>query len=593
MSRHRAINKITKDAMEEDEYDEYDDDDFDEEECINEILEVVEDCVDRETVIKTLERYKWDVEKTIDAILKKKTNPEKAAPPKTTTPGQPNQASKPHGAHPPKLTHEPSKEEHKHGGPDHGAKPKDNKKKEVVRDLKKYNSPYPEINYKLTGGRLGPLAGKQNINIVIVGHVDSGKSTLTGHLLHLVKEIDRQTLNKLEREAQSINKASNKYAWVMDEMADERARGVTIDIATRKFDFKGRQITLLDAPGHRDFVPNMISGAAQADYGLLVIDVKPNAFEAGLGQIGQTKEHVKLLKSLGVTNMIICINKLDEVDYSEERYHHVVKVLLEFLSSLGFNQADLSILPISGITGENLLEITKNDNFSWYKGPTLLEIIEKLPTPDKGMKTPARMSVSAFCLNNSGKVRGHLVTGRVEGGVFIKGQKYLIMPHEIGCSIKEILLDDDKVKEAIVGDNVDIALTFENEFDSYKVMAGDVLCAVDHPIPLSKDLVLEIMTLDLDIPVIKGMRVMFHAGQSKTTGYISNLEKVFDRSSGEVIKRNPKCLLSNQCAVISVKLDNYLCVELYRNIRSFGRVTIREKFLTLAIGVVTEIKQPF
>jgi elongation factor 1 alpha-like protein len=221
-------------------------------------------------------------------------------------------------------------------------------------------------------------SAKPNLNLVVVGHVDAGKSTLMGHLLYALGQVSERTMKKYQRDSDRLGKGSFAYAWVLDETEEERNRGITIDVALTQFETPHRMITLLDAPGHRDFVPNMISGASQADVAILVVDATKGEFETGFEYGGQTKEHSLLARGLGVSQMIIAVNKMDTVEFSQERYNFIRSQLDEFLRSIGLQHSQIFYIPCSGLLGENLVQSSSEHLKTWYRGPTLLEQIGKI-----------------------------------------------------------------------------------------------------------------------------------------------------------------------------------------------------------------------
>ncbi|KAF7049405.1 hypothetical protein CFC21_057950 [Triticum aestivum] len=220
---------------------------------------------------------------------------------------------------------------------------------------------------------------KTHINIVVIGHVDSGKSTTTGHLIYKLGGIDKRVIERFEKEAAEMNKRSFKYAWVLDKLKAERERGITIDIALWKFETTKYYCTVIDAPGHRDFIKNMITGTSQADCAVLIIDSTTGGFEAGISKDGQTREHALLAFTLGVKQMICCCNKMDATTpkYSKARYEEIVKEVSSYLKKVGYNPDKVPFVPISGFEGDNMIE--RSTNLDWYKGPTLLEELEALP----------------------------------------------------------------------------------------------------------------------------------------------------------------------------------------------------------------------
>jgi len=236
-----------------------------------------------------------------------------------------------------------------------------------------------------------PGKKKQHISLVVIGHVDCGKSTTTGHLIYQLGGIDKRTIEKFEKEAAELGKGSFKYAWVLDNLKAERERGITIDIALWKFESPHFEFTVIDAPGHRDFIKNMITGTSQADVALLIIDASKGSFEAGISKEGQTREHALLAHTLGVKQMIVGVNKMDDksVDYSEDRYKEIKAEVAAFLKLLGYKPAKIPFVPISGWVGDNMID--KSTNMKWYKGPTLLEALDQIHPPKRPTDKPLRV----------------------------------------------------------------------------------------------------------------------------------------------------------------------------------------------------------
>lgn len=258
--------------------------------------------------------------------------------------------------------------------------------------------------------------------------MDSGKSTLMGHFLYALGQVNERMMRKFERDSQKIGKGSFAYAWVLDETGEERDRGITMDIATNYFETERRQITLLDAPGHRDFIPNMISGTAQADAAILVAPAA--GFEAGFEAGGQTKEHAILARSLGVQQMIIAVNKLDLVDWSQVRFDEIKQKLSTYLLQIGFKKSNLVFVPVSGLTGENLVKKSQSAELkSWYKdGPTLMEQIDRFEPPMRLLDKPLRIRVTDFFKGGIGSSGGVSVAGHIESGSVQIGEQVIVVP---------------------------------------------------------------------------------------------------------------------------------------------------------------------
>ncbi|PIO27823.1 hypothetical protein AB205_0148930 [Aquarana catesbeiana] len=281
--------------------------------------------------------------------------------------------------------------------------------------------------------------GKQLLNLVVIGHVDAGKSTLMGHLLYLLGHVNKRTMHKYEQESKKAGKASFAYAWVLDETGEERQRGVTMDVGMTKFETKSKVITLMDAPGHKDFIPNMITGAAQADVAALVVDASRGEFEAGFEAGGQTREHALLVRSLGVTQLAVAVNKMDQVNWQQDRFREVTSKLGHFLKQAGFKDSDVFYVPTSGLSGENLAKCSQiPDLTSWYKGPCLIDQIDSFKAPQRSTDKPFRLCASDVFKDQGS---GFCVTGKIEAGYIQTGDRILAMPPNETCTVKGKQID--------------------------------------------------------------------------------------------------------------------------------------------------------
>ncbi|MEX2688811.1 MAG: elongation factor 1-alpha, partial [Candidatus Njordarchaeum guaymaensis] len=294
---------------------------------------------------------------------------------------------------------------------------------------------------------------KPHINLVIIGHVDHGKSTTVGHFLYLVGSVDERVLKKYEEEAKQIGKESWKYAWVLDKLAEERKRGLTIDLGYYKFETPKYMFTIIDAPGHRDFIKNMITGASQADAAILVVSAKPNEFEAGYALGGQTREHAILAKTLGIDQLIVLINKMDDdaVKYSKDKYEEIMNELKRFLAGIGYKVDKIPFIPVSGLKGDNLKE--KSQNMPWYNGPTLFQALDSFEPPKPMTDKPFRLPIQkVFKIKGVGTV----ITGRVETGILKPGEEIIIMPLNKKTIAQSIEMHHERLDQAIPGDNIGI-----------------------------------------------------------------------------------------------------------------------------------------
>jgi elongation factor 1 alpha-like protein len=298
---------------------------------------------------------------------------------------------------------------------------------------------------------------KKNLNFVVIGHVDAGKSTLMGRLLLDLGEVDQRTVDRLRKEAAAIGKSSFALAWVMDQSSEERNRGVTIDYATNKFETSNTYFTILDAPGHRDFIPNMIAGASMADFALLVVDAGTGEFEAGFDRGGQTKEHALLVRSMGVQRIVVAINKLDLVGWSKDRYDEIEQQLSGFLTTAGIQAKNISFVPCSGLTGENIVRRAEAPAAKWYTGPLLIEHLENSTPLTRPIDKPLRITVDNIFRSS---VQNPLsVSGRISSGCLQIGEPLVAMPSAENAFIKGIEVDGQPQDWAVAGQNATLHLT--------------------------------------------------------------------------------------------------------------------------------------
>ncbi|RHZ72463.1 hypothetical protein Glove_242g84 [Diversispora epigaea] len=429
-------------------------------------------------------------------------------------------------------------------------------------------------------------ADKLSLNLVIIGHVDAGKSTLMGHLLYLLGEVNEKTMKKYERDSSKIGKSSFSFAWVLDETNEERTRGVTMDIAIMKFETPNRKFTLLDAPGHRDFIPNMISGAAQADVAILVVDSTTGEFEAGFDSNGQTKEHALLVRSLGVQQLIVAVNKLDVVDWSQFRFDEIVAKLKIFLNQANFRKNNVFYIPCSGLTGENLV---KRDPkiMEWYNGPTLVQQLDNLEPPTRLLEEPFRLSVNDFFKGGIGNVGGVTVAGRMGGGTIQVGEEVIAIPGGETGVVKAIEINEVTCKWAAAGDSILITLT---GLDIIQLKVGSILCLPSDPVPVTSHFQAQILTFDIKIPITRGFPVILHRQSLNEPAVIIKLESIIDRSTGNVTKKNPRHISKSTTAIVEIKLSNRsIPLETFEDNKELGRIMLRKGGETIAAGIVKKL----
>jgi elongation factor 1 alpha-like protein len=314
--------------------------------------------------------------------------------------------------------------------------------------------------------------------------------------------VNQRTMHKYEQESRKLGKQSFMYAWVLDETGEERNRGITMDVGRSQFETKTKHVTLLDAPGHKDFIPNMISGAGQADVALLVVDATRGEFETGFDFGGQTREHALLVRSLGVTQLAVAINKLDTVSWSKERFDEISQKLKTFLKQAGFREGDVTFVPCSGLTGQNLTsKPTENELLTWYSGPCLLEVIDSFRTPDRSVSKPFRLSVNDIF---KGTGSGFCVSGRVETGSLNVGDRVMVCPSRELSNVKSLFIEDLSQTVVFAGDQATVTLS---GIEMQNVSIGNVLCDPQNPVQVSSKFQARIVVFNLTVPITKGFSV--------------------------------------------------------------------------------------
>ena len=464
---------------------------------------------------------------------------------------------------------------------------KENKKEEVLslKDLNNLKS-YPKIEY---GKKyINNNNEKPKINLVIIGHVDSGKSTIVGHLLYTLNELDKKEVHKNLKVKSSKDEKNNNtlaFAFATDEAIEERERGVTIDIAFKPFSTKTKNIMALDAPGHQDFIPSMLAGTSAADSALLVIDSGINAFSAGFYKDGQTREHALLAKTLGITQLIVAINKLELFDWNKERYDEIVETLEKFLiDELGFDKKNIKFIPVSGLTGDNLNKPISSNNAKWYKGPTLVELIDNLEPPQRAIDAPVR-----FIINDIPKNQKNLVIyGKLESGIIIENTDYLIMPSGTKLKIKSIDVNKKKLKFITPGQQAEISFNAnKNTKEEIVVEPGNVLSSEKYPIPCIKKFKAHIKTYDIKTPISLGQKMMFYLQGQKVQISIKKIERIFNEGS-KVSKNNTRFIPKNFYADIIIESEDKICAELYVLNKKLSIFALRVGGETVAMGYITE-----
>jgi elongation factor 1-alpha len=426
---------------------------------------------------------------------------------------------------------------------------------------------------------------KEHINLVVIGHVDCGKSTTTGHLIYKLGGIDKRTIDKYEREASELGKGSFKYAWVLDKLKAERERGITIDIALWKFESPKFQFTVIDAPGHRDFIKNMITGTSQADVAILVIDATKGAFEAGISKEGQTREHALLAHTLGVRQLIVAVNKMDDwtVSYSKDRFEEITQEVSNFLKNLGYKPAKIPFVPCSGWVGDNIIE--SSPNMPWYKGPTLLEALDGVHPPKRPTDKPLRVPLQdVYKISGIGTVP----VGRVESGVMTPGQHILFAPVNIHTEVKSIEMHHTTLERAVPGDNIGFNIKHVAVKDLRRgYVASD---ATKDPASGASSFDGQIIVMSHPGKIHAGYTPVLDCHTAHVSCRFDKLKVKMDRRTGKTLEENPTFLKTGDAAIVEVVPSKPLCVETFTEIPPLGRFAVRDMKRTVAVGVIKSVR---
>lgn len=427
--------------------------------------------------------------------------------------------------------------------------------------------------------------GKPHANIVFIGHVDAGKSTMGGNILYLTGMVDKRTMEKLEREAKDAGKESWYLSWALDSTIQERSQGKTVEIGRAYFETDARRYTILDAPGHKTYVPAMISGASQADIAILVISARKGEFETGFERGGQTREHAMLVKTTGVSKLVVVINKMDDitVEWDQARYDEIVNKLTPFLKLSGFNPAkDITFIPVSGYTGANIKDRLTKDKCSWYDGPSLLELLDNMKLTDRKYNAPLMMPIS-----EKYKDMGAVVVGKLESGKVSKGEAVMMMPNKTSVEVSAIYNEmEDEVPRALCGDNVRIRLKGVEDED---IMCGFVLTDAHQPIHTVTRFEAQLAILDSKNIICAGYGAVMHVHTLAEECTLSALLHYYDKKTGKKSRRPPQFAKKGMKVVALLETAAPICVETFKDHPQLGRFTLRDEGKTIAIGKITKL----
>ena len=428
---------------------------------------------------------------------------------------------------------------------------------------------------------------KPHLNIVFIGHVDHGKSTTIGRMLYDAGKIDEKKLEECRQLAKQLGKETFEFAFIMDRLKEERERGLTIDVAHEKFETKKYYITIIDAPGHRDFVKNMITGTSQADAAVLVVSAKQGEAEAGCGPEGQTREHIVLAKILGVPQFIIFINKMDAVNYDQKRFEQVKDMVLKLFKAMGIPESAIkAIVPGSAWKGDNVVK--KSDKMPWYQGPTLMEAFDLLEEPPRPIDKPLRLPIQDVY---SIKGVGVVPVGRVETGVLRVGDKVIILPSKrpngVVGEVKSIEMHHEPLQEAKPGDNIGFNVKGIEKKD---ISRGDVVGKIGEPLPtVAEEFQAKIIVLNHPTAIAPGYTPVFHIHTASVACKIVEIQAKLDPKTGQVAEQNPQFIKTGDAAVVKVVPTKPVVIEEISFIPQLARFAIRDMGRTVAAGICVKV----
>lgn len=420
------------------------------------------------------------------------------------------------------------------------------------------------------------MPAKPHLNIITAGHVDHGKSTLIGRLLFESGAIREEELRKLQEVAKEFKREGMEFAYILDKEKEERMRGLTIDIMHRPFETSKYFFTVIDCPGHRDFVKNMITGASQADGALLVVSARP-----GEGVQEQTREHVFLIKVLGIGQLIVAVSKMDAADYRQEAYEKVKNDVISLLKPLGFAVDQILFIPVSALDGQNVTK--KPDKMSWYTGPTLVEALDTFKVPPRPLDKPLRIPVQdVYSITGVGTVP----VGKIESGVLKVGDTLVFEPSGAKGEVKSIEVHHQSVPEAKPGDNVGFNVRGISKAD---IRRGDVAGHPDNPPTVVKEFTAQIIVLQHPTVITAGYTPVFHIHTASVACTIEEIMAKIDPKTGQVLQEKPEYIKTGDAARIKVKPTKPLVVEKQADFPGLGRFAIRDMGMTVAAGIVLDV----
>ncbi|CAI5759056.1 unnamed protein product [Candida verbasci] len=428
------------------------------------------------------------------------------------------------------------------------------------------------------------FGGKDHVSIIFMGHVDAGKSTMGGNILYLTGSVDKRTVEKYEREAKDAGRQGWYLSWVMDTNKEERNDGKTIEVGKAYFETEKRRYTILDAPGHKMYVSEMIGGASQADVGILVISARKGEYETGFEKGGQTREHALLAKTQGVNKIIVVVNKMDDstVNWSQERYNECTTKLGMFLKGIGYNKEDIVNMPVSGYTGAGLKDRVSKKDCPWYDGPSLLEYLDNMSTLNRKINGP-------FMLPISGKMKdmGTVVEGKIESGHIKKNSNLLLMPNKTSIEVLTIYNEtEQECDSAYSGEQVRLKIKGAEEED---LQAGYVLTSPKNPVKTVTKFEAQIAIVELKSIMSNGYSCMMHIHTAIEEVTITQIKHKLEKGTNRKSKKAPAFAKKGMKIIAEIEVAESVCAERYSDYPQLGRFTLRDQGTTIAIGKITKL----
>ncbi|XP_036126755.1 eukaryotic peptide chain release factor GTP-binding subunit ERF3B isoform X2 [Molossus molossus] len=423
---------------------------------------------------------------------------------------------------------------------------------------------------------------KEHVNVVFIGHVDAGKSTIGGQIMFLTGMVDKRTLEKYEREAKEKNRETWYLSWALDTNQEERDKGKTVEVGRAYFETEKKHFTILDAPGHKSFVPNMIGGASQADLAVLVISARKGEFETGFEKGGQTREHAMLAKTAGVKHLIVLINKMDDptVNWSNERYEECKEKLVPFLKKVGFSpKKDIHFMPCSGLTGANIKD--QSDFCPWYTGLPFIPYLDNMPNFNRSIDGPIRLPIV-----DKYKDMGTVVLGKLESGSIFKGQQLVMMPNKHNVEVLGILSDDAETDYVAPGENLKIRL---KGIEEEEILPGFILCDANNLCHSGRTFDVQIVIIEHKSIICPGYNAVLHIHTCIEEVEITALISLVDKKSGEKSKTRPRFVKQDQVCIARLRTAGTICLETFKDFPQMGRFTLRDEGKTIAIGKVLKL----